>query len=47
MKAFLAGHGILSLLMFLAIGVVYLLAVADDAAGREIWFRRHRTAHTS
>jgi uncharacterized membrane protein YozB (DUF420 family) len=42
MKAFYAGHGILSLLMFLGLMVVYLLALADDMKGREIWFRRHR-----
>jgi hypothetical protein len=42
MKAFYAGHGILSLLMFLGLAVVYLLALADDMKGRETWFRRHR-----
>lgn len=44
MKAFFAGHGILSLLMFLAIAAVYLLALADESNGRENWFRRHRGA---
>jgi hypothetical protein len=43
-KLFFAGHGILSLLMFLAIAVVYLLALADESNGRENWFRRNRTA---
>lgn len=42
MKLFYAGHGILSLIMFLGLVVVYLLALADDMKGREIWFRRHR-----
>jgi len=42
MKAFYAGHGILSLLMFLGLMIVYLLALADDMKGRESWFRRHR-----
>jgi hypothetical protein len=44
MKAFFAGHGILSLLMFLAIAAVYLLALRDESNGRENWFRRNRTA---
>jgi uncharacterized membrane protein YozB (DUF420 family) len=43
MKIFFAGHGILSLLMFIAIAAVYLLALADDSNGREPWFRRHPT----
>jgi uncharacterized membrane protein YozB (DUF420 family) len=44
MKAFFAGHGILSLLMFLALAVVFLLSLADESNGRENWFRRHRSA---
>ncbi len=44
MKAFFAGHGVLSLLMFLVIAVVFLLALADESNGRENWFRRHRSA---
>ena len=44
LKAFFAGHGILSLLMFLAIAAVYLLALRDESNGRENWFRRNRTA---
>jgi hypothetical protein len=44
LKLFFAGHGILSLLMFLVIAVVYLLALADESNGRENWFRRNRTA---
>lgn len=42
MKAFFAGHGILSLLMFLGLAVVFLLSVVDIASGRETWFRRNR-----
>ncbi len=42
MKLFFAAHGTLSLLMFLFLGVVYLLSLADEANKRENWFRRHR-----
>jgi hypothetical protein len=42
MKIFFAGHGILSLLMFLGLGVVFLLSVIDISSGRETWFVRHR-----
>lgn len=43
MKLFFAGHGILSLLMFLSLCVVYLLSVVDLANERDSWFVRHRT----
>ena len=42
MKAFFAGHGTLSLLMFLSLVVAYLLALADESKGRENWFYRNR-----
>ena len=42
MKLFYAGHGILSLLMFLGLGVVYLLALLDESKGRATWFERNR-----
>lgn len=42
MKAFLAGHGILSLLMFLGLAIVFLLSVLDISSGRDTWFVRHR-----
>lgn len=41
MKLFLAAHGILSLLMFAGLIVLYLLAVVDEKMGRPTWFRRH------
>lgn len=43
MKLFFAGHGTLSLLMFLALAVLYFISLVDVAKGREPWFRRHRT----
>lgn len=42
MKLFYAGHGILSLLMFLGLAIVFLLSVVDLSAGRDTWFVRHR-----
>lgn len=41
MKLFYAGHGILSLLMFIGLAVIYLLALVDESKGRDTWFRRH------
>lgn len=41
MKLFYAGHGILSLLMFIGLAAIYLMALVDDSKGRETWFRRH------
>lgn len=43
MKLFFAGHGTLSLLMFLVLAVLYLVSLADLAKGRDAWFRRHVT----
>jgi uncharacterized membrane protein YozB (DUF420 family) len=43
MKLFFAGHGILSLAMFLGIVVLFILAVMDVKSGRDSWFQRHRT----
>lgn len=43
MKLFFAGHGTLSLLMFIALAVLYFISLVDVAKGREPWFRRHRT----
>lgn len=42
MKAFFAAHGILSLLMFIAIAATYLLALADEMKGRPNWFYRNK-----
>lgn len=42
MKIFYAGHGTLSLVMFLALGAIYLLSLANESGGKENWFRRHR-----
>jgi len=42
MKLFFAGHGILSLVMILGLGWLYVLSVKDMKDGRETWFRRHR-----
>ena len=41
MKLFFAGHGILSLGMFIGLAVLYVLSVIDVKSGREAWFRRH------
>lgn len=41
MKLFFAGHGLLSLGMFLGLVVLYILAVIDVKSGRESWFQRH------
>ena len=41
MKIFYAGHGILSLLMFLALVIVFLLCIVDMANERDAWFSRH------
>jgi hypothetical protein len=41
MKLFYAGHGILSLLMFVGLVVVYLVSLVDESKGRAVWFRRH------
>ncbi len=43
MKLFFAGHGTLSLVMFLVLAVLYLISLADVAQGRDAWFRRHPT----
>ena len=43
MKIFFAGHGTLSLIMFLVLAVVYLISLGNEAKGEENWFRRHRT----
>lgn len=43
MKLFFAGHGILSLGMFLGLAILYILAVIDVKSGRESWFQRHPT----
>jgi uncharacterized membrane protein YozB (DUF420 family) len=43
MKIFYAGHGTLSLAMYLAIVTLYILAVIDVKNDREAWFRRHPT----
>lgn len=42
MKLFFAGHGILSLAMFLGIVVLFIFAVMDHKSGRPTWFQRHR-----
>lgn len=42
MKLFFAGHGTLSLLMFLTLAVLYLISLMNEAKGQENWFRRHR-----
>lgn len=41
-KLIFAGHGMLSLLMYLALAVCFVLAVKDVKDGRETWFVRHR-----
>jgi hypothetical protein len=41
MRAFFAGHGILSLLMFLILVTVFILATTDEHLKRPTWFRRH------
>lgn len=41
MKLFFAGHGILSLAMFLGLAVLFILAVIDVKSGRPSWFQRH------
>ena len=43
LKLFYAGHGILSLIMFLTLCGVYISAVSDLGSDRETWFRRHRS----
>lgn len=43
MKLFFAGHGILSLAMFLGIVVLFIFAVIDIKSGRASWFQRHKT----
>lgn len=42
MKLFYAGHGTLSLVMFLTLGAVYLVSLSNESDGKENWFRRHR-----
>lgn len=42
MKLFFAGHGTLSLLMFLTLAALYFISLVDVAKGRDAWFRRHR-----
>jgi hypothetical protein len=44
MKIFYAGHGILSLVMFVGLAIVYMLSLVDDSRGREVWFRRRPAA---
>ena len=41
MRFLFAAHGILSLLMFVGLVVVVLMAIIDDKLGRPTWFRRH------
>ncbi len=43
MRAFYAAHGILSLLMLVALITFYALAVVDEKTGRPNWFRRFPT----
>lgn len=44
MKLFFAGHGILSLGMFVALVIVYIVSVMDMKEGEQTWFQRHRIA---
>lgn len=41
MKLFFAGHGILSLGMFIGLLILYIISVIDMKSGRETWFQRH------
>lgn len=41
MTALYAAHGIMSLLMFVGLLLVFMLAVIDEKSGRATWFRRH------
>jgi len=44
LKILFAVHGILSLVMLVALILVYLLATFDQKAGRSTWFQQHHTA---
>lgn len=44
LKGLFAVHGILSLLMLVALILAYLLSTFDHKAGRETWFRVNRPA---
>lgn len=44
LKALFAVHGILSLIMLVALILVYLLSTFDFKAGRSTWFQQHRVA---
>ena len=41
MLAFLAGHGLLSLAMFIGLCLLYTLSVIDLKEGKATWFQRH------
>ncbi len=41
MKAMYAAHGILSLLMFVGLMMLYLISVFDHKSGHRTWFQRH------
>lgn len=43
-KAFLAFHGISSLVMFISLMLLYLIATFDQKAGHRTWFQRHTAA---
>ena len=43
MKIMFAGHGMLSLLMFIGLAILYMLAVKDIKEGQAAWFSRHPT----
>ena len=41
MKLLFMGHGMLSLVMFVGLVILFILAVIDVKSGRPSWFRRH------
>lgn len=44
LRILFAVHGILSLLMFVGLVLLYLVAVFDQKAGHPTWFQRHKAA---
>ena len=43
MKLFYAGHGTLSLLMFLVLAIIYMWSLYGESKKQDNWFYRHKT----